>query len=418
MSTNSGAESALVVSGNEGRWGESCLNVARVMAIGAVALVPASTAACSICIGLMLLAWLASGRALQTLSAAASQPMGRAILLFVALITLDVLYSPGSWAERWGSLWSWRKLVWGFLLLGLFADTKWKLRFVSAFVVVASLGLVASYLGWAGLIPSRQGHFPAVYFTNHTTQGMTFALAALCCIELMKVAPPDYRRLLAIGAVAFLVNVVFVSMSRSGYIAIFCVMLVCYVRMRGGKSILWTTMAVALTVLAVLSFSPNVRDRIKLGIEEVETYRTSPTLTSAGVRMVFLINTLQLAREQPLFGYGTGSFARVYRERFGAESQGWQGGVTSDPHNQYLFILVENGLLGMGVFLALLVLGLRAARVPGPYTGILQAALFAWCMTSLFNSHFRTFPEGHLIWLFFGAMLASRRAVASAPEAA
>lgn len=409
MFTRSGADPGLGTHGAGGSWGERCLNAARVMALAAAALVPASTAACSACIGLMLLAWLASGRALETLRLSAGQRAGRAILLFVALITIDMLYSPGSWAERWGSLWAWRKLVWGFLLLGLFADDKWKFHFVSAFLLVAACGLAASYLGWVGLIPSKPGQFPGVYLTNHTTQGMTFALAALCCIEVARVVRPDSRRLLLFGAGAFLMNVVFVSMSRSGYIAIFCVMLVCYIRARGGKPVLLATTAVVLSALALLSFSPNVRERMALGIKEVETYQTSPALTSAGARMVFMVNTLELSRQQPLLGYGTGSFAKVYRERFGSPAQGWQGTVTSDPHNQYLFILVENGLLGVAVFLMLLVVGFQVARAPGPYAGVIQGALLAWCVSSLFNSHFRTFPEGHLIWLFFGAMLAAHR---------
>lgn len=415
MFTRSGAEFGPALHAAGGRWGEGCLNFARVMAIAAVALVPASTAACSACIALMLVAWLASGRALETLRLSAGQRAGQALLLFVALITIDMLYSSGSWAERWGSLWAWRKLVWGFILLGLFAEAKWKFHLIRAFLIVAACGLVASYLGWVGLVPSKPGQFPGVYFTNHTTQGMTFALAALCCIELARIVGPDSRRLLVLGAGAFLVNVVFVSMSRSGYIAIFCVMLVCYVRTRGGKSLLLATTAVAVSALALLSFSPNVRERMALGMQEVETYQTSPQVTSAGVRMVFLINALELSRDQPLLGYGTGSFAKVYRERFGSTAQGWQGVVTSDPHNQYLFILVENGLLGVVVFLMLLAAGFQAARAPGPYTGVIQGALLAWCVSSLFNSHFRTFPEGHLIWLFFGAMLAAHRPSVTAP---
>ena len=115
-----------------------------------------------------------------------------------------------------------------------------------------------------------------------------------------------------------------------------------------------------------------------------------------------------------MLGYGTGSFAKAYRDRFGSAEQGWRGSVTTDPHNQYLFILVENGLVGLAAFLMLLIVGFYAAKQPGPYRCVLQGALLAWCVSSLFNSHFRTFPEGHLIWLFFGAMLAAHRPTATA----
>ena len=51
------------------------------------------------------------------------------------------------------------------------------------------------------------------------------------------------------------------------------------------------------------------------------------------------------------------------------------------------------------------------------------ALLAAWCTTSLFNSHFQTFNEGHLIALLLGALLApasvqGETQLASAPSTA
>jgi O-antigen ligase len=414
MSIRFGVEARVGADGVISNWGDRCLNFARAMAIGAAALVPASTAACSVCIALMLAAWIASGRVVETLRLAMSHIVGKALLLFIVLLVLDVLYSSAPWSERWSSLWSWRKLLWGFIVLGLFADDQWKFRFIKVFLIVASCGLAMSYIGWSGLIPSKPGHFPGVFFTNHATQGMTFALATLCCLEMARIVRPEWGKLCYFGACAFLINIVFTSMSRSSYIAIFCVMLVWCVRTYGRKSLLLATGVVLMLALALVSLSPNLRDRIAMGINEVKTYQTAPDLTSAGVRVVFFKNTLELVKDRPILGYGTGSFAKEYRERFGSAEEGWRGSVTTDPHNQYLFILVENGLIGLTAFLMLLIAGFFVARQPGPYRCVLQGALLAWCVSSLFNSHFRTFPEGHLIWLFFGAMLARYQPTATA----
>jgi O-antigen ligase len=409
MFTRSGAEAGFGVDGVTRDWSDKCLDFSRAMAIGAAALVPASTAACSVCIALMLAAWLVSGRVVETLRLAMSQLVGKALLLFIAVILLDVLYSSAPWPERWASVWSWRKLLWGFIVLGLFADEQWKFRFIKFFVIVAACGLTLSYIGWSGLIPSKTNHFPGVFFTNHATQGMTFALATLCCLAMARIVRPEWRKLCYFGACAFLVNVVFTSMSRSSYLAIFCVMLVWCVRTYGRKSFLLAGGGVVALALALVSLSPNLRDRIGIGVNEVKSYQTAPDLTSAGVRVVFFKNALELFKDKPVLGYGTGSFAKEYRERFGSAEQGWRGSVTSDPHNQYLFILVENGLLGLCVFFILLGVSFYMSRGPGPYRSVMQGALLAWCVSSLFSSHFRTFPEGHLIWLFFGAMLAAYR---------
>jgi len=406
MYIKSGADGGLL---HEAAWGARCLNVTRIMAIAAAALVPASTAAASVAIGLMLIIWISSGQALVTLRSAAAQRVGQAMLAFFAVLVLDMLISSASWAERWDSLWSWRKLAFGFILLGLFADDVWKQRFLKAFVTVAAAGLVLSFFAWLGWIPSKPGgqHPPGVLLTNHATQGITFAIAAFCCLELRQTAGRHLRMLLLAGVLLFTLNIVFISTSRSAYLALVCVALAWGGARMGWRRLPLVVGATAVLVLIAYGLSPNLRDRVQQGVNEARAYQTAPAYTSAGVRVVFLINTLDLVKDRPLLGYGTGSFAREYNVRFAGPGQDWRGTPTGDPHNQYLFIAVENGLLGLAVFVALLVIMFREARGTDAYHGIARGVLLAWCVTSLFNSHFRTFPEGHLIWLFLGAMLAA-----------
>jgi len=118
----------------------------------------------------MLAAWLVSGRALHTLRASASQRMGQAILLFYAVLVLAMFYGAATWAERWGSLWSWRKMMLGFIILGFFAEDLWKQRFLLAFVLVAAAGLMLSYLSALGVIPSRTDQ-PGVAFDQPCDPG-------------------------------------------------------------------------------------------------------------------------------------------------------------------------------------------------------------------------------------------------------
>jgi O-antigen ligase len=85
------------------------------------------------------------------------------------------------------------------------------------------------------------------------------------------------------------------------------------------------------------------------------------------------------------------------------------GMPTHDPHNQFLKIAAEHGLLGLAVFLALLAAAFRQRGAPPPYRLLGLGVLAAWCATSLFNSHFSTFAEGRFIWLWLGACLAWHR---------
>jgi len=86
---------------------------------------------------------------------------------------------------------------------------------------------------------------------------------------------------------------------------------------------------------------------------------------------------------------------------------GWKGGGTGDPHNQFLKILGEQGLVGLAAFL-FFIGGALACPAPSPYRQIGAAVVIGWCATSLANSHFSTFVEGRLVFFWLGAMLATQ----------
>ena len=78
----------------------------------------------------------------------------------------------------------------------------------------------------------------------------------------------------------------------------------------------------------------------------------------------------------------------------------------TDPHNQYLFVAIQQGVGGVVVFLAWLTAIARERESRGDYHRLAVAILMGWCVTSLFSSHFRTFAEGHLLATFLGVLLA------------
>jgi O-antigen ligase len=390
------------------RWSAQALDTSRVAAIVAAVAVPWSTALVSAACGVLVIALLASGRPHEVLADALAQPLGIALVLFFGVLTAGTLYSEAAWPERTASLWSWRKPAYTLILLGLFAAPAWKRRFVVTVIAVAGASVVASYgafaLGIAPKVPTE----PGVLLQNHSTQSMFFALATLCCvITALMSSSPRVRWGLAGLAGLLVLNVVFVSPGRSGYLALAPMLAVAGIRLLG-----WRRLPVVLgglAVAAVLAYaaSPTVRERIALGFAEVESHGETEKLTSIGFRMNAWENTVALIRERPVFGYGTGSFGKVYSERVRPRYDDWRNAPGTDPHNQYLMILAENGLVGLAAFLAVIAVAFRAGlRLPDGHRWIALGALVAWSLTSIFNSHFRTFPEGHLIALVLGALLA------------
>jgi len=160
-----------------------------------------------------------------------------------------------------------------------------------------------------------------------------------------------------------------------------------------------------IVLIGIFASSPASQQRIELAKQEFFSEVNQTKETSIGYRFTFWKNTIEMLPKYALLGTGTGGFEKAYAIQVEGKS-GTAGVVTGDPHNQYLKILVEHGVIGLAVFLSVLIL-LFLQSVSNPFKAIGIASLLAISTTSLFNSHFSTFNEGQFIWIFVGSLFAS-----------
>ena len=117
-----------------------------------------------------------------------------------------------------------------------------------------------------------------------------------------------------------------------------------------------------------------------------------------GLRFTFWKYSLKLIAEKPLFGHGTGSYSKEYHrlvqdERF----------ASKNPHNEFLMIGVQLGLLGVLIYLGFLASQYYCAKkLPDKEKWLAQGLLLSLIVTSLFNSPFLDHTEGH----WFATMIA------------
>jgi O-antigen ligase len=205
--------------------------------------------------------------------------------------------------------------------------------------------------------------------------------------------------------VLFIFNIFFISVSRSGYLALPVAAVFLVINLYGYKK-LPHILGITLTVLLLVALTSSaLQQRIKLGLEENKNSQVSESLTSIGIRDVFRQNTLELIQQKILLGYGTSSFKSIYSTHVATKYQDWRGEPAADPHNQYLFVWLENGLIGLLLFLAYIATAIRQGVMQQSYGAVAASVLVAFAATSLFNSHFKTFPEGHLLAFFVGCLL-------------
>lgn len=391
-----------------GKWGDRSLSATRFFAILAAVSAPVSTALTSAACALMLLSWAASGRAIATLRDSVSQPVGIVLALLLGLMAVGMIYSSVPWSVRLEAMWAWRKLAYVLLLLGIFAAGRSDKRLMVAFLTMATLGMLASFLAWFGLLPSKTGQPVGVILQNHSVQGVAFSVAVLFAIFLGRDATGRWRWILGIICCGFVANIMFVAQGRSGHLALMVVLMFALGALIGWRRFyLWIPAAMAAGVIA-FSASPLWRERWALGVAEIKNHVELAEITSMGTRMLYFQTAWNLVKSRPILGYGTGSYGHEYSAVVRDKYSDWRAKPGTDPHNQYLFIWVENGIVGLLAFLAFLFVAFRRA-MQSPAGWVAAGLLAIWCLTSLFSSHFKTFPEGHLIGLLLGILLANGR---------
>ena len=394
-------------------WSARCLDAARGAALVTAVTAPMSTAAASLASAVFLLALLVSGRGPAVAAAAFRSMAGKAVLAFLAWVMLSAWWSEAGVAAALRDLWAWRKLAYLYLALPLFDDGRWKHRALLALVYICALAVALSYLSHAGLVPYRF-NTPGVMLTNYAIQGAAFAVAAVCAVQLTLWASGGRRWWYAAIAAALVVNVLFFNFGRTGYLALAAATLAWSVAAGGWRWSAAAAAALAALFAAAYAWSPTFHERVARGLEEVTQQRALTTESQMGLRVVFLKNSLALIRERPLAGHGLGSFKPVYGDYVEQRYSGVQATRAGDPHNQYVYIAFEQGLVGLALF-GLMIAGLLKSFPRDPYGRIAACALVAWCATSFFSSHFRTFPEGHfyaLLIAILGAAPAARVRVA------
>jgi O-antigen ligase len=341
-------------------------------------------------------------------------PLMVGLLPFAVIVLLATFYGPASWHNALSALLGWRRLLLVPLALAVFDDPGSKRLVCKVFVIACVVGALVSFVTmWEsysilGKLP------PGVSFHNYTVQGLSFAVAMIICIGAV-MRPEAFagdhllgdRRIMAVVIAMMVFDVAFILWGRSGYLAL-VIMAVAVVTFLARGS--WRTKALAglgvlVCVCLLLGSNAQVRSRVGQALHEFETADQSAKPTSLGYRAAFWPTTIRMVRDHPIFGVGTGGFEDGYRP-YGQTVSGWQGSETGDPHNQFLKILGEQGLIGLGAFLFFIFRGLTSPA-PAPYRQVAAAMLIGWCATSLANSHFSTFVEGRLIFFWLGAMLAT-----------
>ena len=311
-----------------------------------------------------------------------------------------------------------RKLLYIPILVTLFPEPGWRRRGLYALLIPLLLTLLLSYLQalhlWhGGKAFAVHGYAIANYyvFKTHITQNLLLAMVAYALLLVALYGQSPGKRLVAgIVGVLAVIDVLFLVQGRTGYAVLAALVIWLLYQWRGWRGSVAGVVLLALIGGLAAGLSEGFRTRVmRVGDAQLVDNPYTNTKLSDQFRWMFYRNSLTLIASHPLVGTGTGSFSPVY-DGLVQGHEGVAGWVTHNPHNEYLFLAIEWGLIGLGSFLTLLFLQWRlAGRLPGLDARLATGLVIAFAGGCLFNSLLLDFTEGHVFTYLSGLLYAGLR---------
>jgi O-antigen ligase len=208
------------------------------------------------------------------------------------------------------------------------------------------------------------------------------------------------------------------SLSQSSFAALLGGLAVLAALRWNPRPVLAAVVVLVVAALAVVALAP--------GAIQIDTRSTAALDKATSGRFDLVKGALSMARDRPVYGFGSGSFAVNYRAREGVTSPR----AAAVSHTIPLTVSAEQGVIGLLAYLALMAtaLALVFERLlgrwrPSPEAGIAgvasAAVAAAFCALVLHTLVYAAFLEDPLSWtlLALAAAIGAKRVPARVPAA-
>lgn len=391
----------------------------------------------SLLVGLLIACWAASGEWREKLRRVTSSPVSISVILLFAWLLLGTLWGEGALEERVVWVKKYADLLLIPLLISMAIDAQERRLAILALAASLVVTLVLSFALSLGILPTGglincdpfnpcllkkqipcDPSIPCVpdnyrpvcdpsnpcIFKKHTTHNLLMAFGVLVFgVLAWKSTHPWVRWGWAVAACLAASNVLLMVQGRTGYVVLAGLAIVVFHVYFGWRGMVAAVMILSVMFSAAYHVSTSFRDRVDLVATGVAQWNPQ-TATYDGVteRMEFFYHTIGIIQDHPLMGVGTGGFAQAYALR--VQQRGLP--VPTHPHNQYLLVMVQVGVIGLGLLFWLLGRQWRSATLIGDATsGLLARGLVVTiAVACLFQPALNDHTEKLFYCLFSGLL--------------
>ena len=317
---------------------------------------PLTVAGGNLVIGIIVLIWLLSGNYHAKFNQIINNKLAVLSILFFSLHVLGLIWTDDI---KWGLTIVKKMSDFLFLLPILLTITKKEYikYYISAFILAMTLTEVLSYLVWFEIIdPLHKATVGNPTPTmSHISYNPYLAFGIyLISHELLrnKSLSTVSKYFYAFFALTMSINM-FITGGRAGQVMFFAMITILifqYYNPKRIKAAILTMIIVPSIFMSAYSLSPQFNNRVNAAVDDISAYTNEETSNnSIGQRITYTINSFKIIQQNPLFGVGTGDFPSEYKKVHVKNMS--DAGLTVNPHNMYVLIAVQLGLLGLASML-------------------------------------------------------------------
>jgi O-antigen ligase len=287
-------------------------------------------------------------------------------------------------------------------------------KYIASFLLAIFLTEVLSYLVWFELIPPFKNATVGnpTPFMSHISYNVILAFAIYLVLHrvIIQKNMKKVQTFLYVFFAFLMCFNMFITGGRAGHVAFFVILVILIFQFFSYskiKALFTTFFLIPIIFFSAYSISPSFNDRVDKAIKSFTNYSQdieSNNQTSVGYRMTFAINSLAVIKSSPLIGVGTGDFPEEYKKINMINTPLMNN--ANNPHNMYILITAQLGILGLVSFLSIFYfqfkLALNSTNILLRNVGITLPLMFLVIMfsDSYLLGHFTT-----LIFIFFSSFL-------------
>ena len=386
------------------------------MACAALFSIVLPTAVPNIFLGFFLVFWILAGNYKFKIDLVINNPVAVLCIVIFLLFLLGLIYTSATTEDSLKLLKKYSKFLYVPLLLSAFTTPQWRRYGYISFLSGVTLMLLMSYMTLLGWSPDSiySGAYSAarqvdpIVFRSRIAHSTLVAFAAFLFL-IHAINNKRFRIVFVALAVLASFNVLGMMTSRTGQVVWLALMiLLIYQRFSWKYLVVGIILVPILTVGTIFSFE-KTRVRMYELVDDYELIVQNQYSSALGLRYIWAHTGLEIIKNNLLVGTGTGSykeeFIKIIETRNIPNKNAY---TTMNPHNEYISIGVQLGILGLIAYLLLLIKQWMLSKyLPNSMGKIAQGMIITIAVGGLFNSVIYAHTQGIFFVLFSALLFAS-----------